>query len=77
MVTCGLQPRLELRFALQSRQAMRQTLVEGRSDAANTRVARHWYRIRASRLASLQTRAILSTCSCADGVFGSRQSCAV
>ena len=77
MVTCGLQPRLELRFALQSRQAMRRTLVEGRSDAANARVARHWYRIQASRLASLQTRAILSTCSCADGVFGSRQPCAV
>ena len=70
-------PRLQLVTSLQSRQSMRQTLVKGRSDAANTRVARHWYRIRASRLASLQTRAILSTCSCADGVFGSRQSCAV
>ena len=53
---------------------MRQTLVEGRSEVANTRVARHWYRIRASRLASLQTRAILSTCSCADGIVGSRRS---
>jgi hypothetical protein len=49
MVTCGLQPRLELRFYLQSRQAMRQTLVEGRSDAANARVARHWYGIQPSR----------------------------
>ena len=62
---------------LQSRQSMRQTLVEGRSDAANARVVHHWYRIQASCLASLQTRAILSTCSCADGVFGSRQSYAV
>ena len=61
----------------QSRQPMRQTLVEGRSDAANTRVARHWYRTQASCLASLQTRAILSTCSCADGVFGSCQPYAV
>ena len=52
---------------LQSRQSMRQTLVEGRSDAANARVVHHWYRIQASCLASLQTRAILSTCSCADG----------
>ena len=49
MVTCGLQPRLELRFALQSRQAMRRTLVEGRSDAANARVARHWYGLQPSR----------------------------
>ena len=61
----------------QSRQPMRQTLVEGRSDAANTRVARHWYRTQASCLASLQTRAVPSTCSCADGMVGSRQLCAV
>ena len=53
---------LGLARELQSRQSMRQTLVEGRSEVANTRVARHWYRIRASRLARLQTRAILSTC---------------
>ena len=77
MVTCGLQPRLRHRNLWQSRQPMRQTLVEGRSDAANTRVARHWYRTQASCLASLQTRAMLSTCSCADGMVGSRQPCAV
>ena len=72
VVTCELQP-----FLWQSRQPMRKTLVEGRSDAANTRVARHWYRMQASCLASFQTRAILSPCSCADGMVGSRQPCAV
>ena len=77
VVTCELQPFLQVRNLWQSRQPMRQTLVEGRSDAANTRVARHWYRTQASCLASLQTRAILSTCSCADGMVGSRQPCAV
>ena len=51
---CELQPSLKIRGSLQSRQSMRQTLVEGRSDAANTRVVRHWYRIQASRLTSLQ-----------------------
>ena len=40
-----------LRFALQSRQSMRQVLVEGRSDAANARVARHWYGHQLSRRA--------------------------
>ena len=77
VVTCELQPFLQARVEERQQLALRQTLVEGRSDAANTRVARHWYRTQASCLASLQTRAILSTCSCADGVFGSRQSCAV
>ena len=47
---CELQLFLKPRgFALQSRQAMRRTLVEGRSDAANARVARHWYGLQPSR----------------------------
>ena len=49
VITCGLWPRLQLGSSLQSRQSMRRTLVEGRSDAANARVARHWYGLQPSR----------------------------
>ena len=34
---------------VQSRQSMRRTLVEGRSEVANARVARHWYGLQPSR----------------------------
>ena len=45
--------RIRPTIVLHSGQRMRQTLVEGRSNAANTRVARRWYRIQAFRLTSL------------------------